>query len=200
MGSGAEPLPAGTELTTERMWDIVQRQTTMRLVYRALGVELVRPATVRLADGTVGYCVRAPRKDDCFAAALATVLQVPIGDVPDPRLDDRVAAGETVEEIDRSAWSELNEWLYGRGLRMTLHTELPPRRRRWMGVVPMAGDFQDHSLVFDRREVLFDPAIWQPVSGGEPIADTRVCEYGFDDVTIGYSFRSTNRNPNTRRT
>lgn len=153
--------------------------------------------TVRLRDGTVGYCVRAPRKDDCFAAALATVLQVPIGEVPDPRLDDRLAAGETVEEIDRSAWSELNRWLHRRRLRMTLHTELPPRRRRWMGVVPMAGDFQDHCLVFDRREVLFDPAIWVPaVDGSEPVADPRVYEFGFDDVTLGYSFRSTK----TRRT
>jgi hypothetical protein len=53
-----------------------------------------------LRDGTLGYLARAGPEDGCFASALATCLQVPIGDVPDPRLDERLAAGESPEAID----------------------------------------------------------------------------------------------------
>ena len=57
----------------------------------ALDLNLAR--TKRLADGTIGYFTRPPRQDDCFAAALATVLRVPIAEVPDPRIDERLARG-----------------------------------------------------------------------------------------------------------
>ena len=41
----------------------------------------------RLNDGEIGYQADGP--DDCFRAAVATVTQVPIEQVPDPRLLDR---------------------------------------------------------------------------------------------------------------
>lgn len=122
------------------------------------------PATMRLADGTLGYYVRWPRKDDCFAAAIATCLQVPIEEVPDPRLDERVAAGEPVVEIDDSVWDDLYAWLDIRGLRMILHHKVPAARRRWIGVIPIPGAFMSHCLVMTRREVLFDPARIPPLS------------------------------------
>lgn len=40
--------------------------------------------TTTLKDGTMGFYSRPDRPDDCFAAALATCLQVPIWEVPDP--------------------------------------------------------------------------------------------------------------------
>jgi hypothetical protein len=113
------------------------------------------PATIRLADGTIGYHVR--RSDDCFAAAIATVLQVPIEELPDPRLDERLAAGEQAEEISQSMFDELHHWLASRGLEMVVHRRPPANRRRWIGIVPMHGVFNDHCLVMDRERCLFDP-------------------------------------------
>ena len=176
-------------MTFGRMLAIVQRNTTRAVLARALGVELEIPATKLLADGTVGYCVRAPRRDDCFAAALATCLQVPIDELPDPRIDERLDAGETPDEINRAASVALAVWLQTADLRMVIHHKLPPRRRRWIGVIPMAGDFQDHCVVLNGREILFDPAVWQPVAGSDPVADENVVAYTFHDVTYGLSFQ-----------
>jgi hypothetical protein len=69
------------------------------------------PREKLLDDGTRGYFVRAPRTDDCQAAAIATVLQVPIETVPDLRIDERLAAGGSPESIERSAVRELRAWL-----------------------------------------------------------------------------------------
>ena len=171
------------------MW----RQTTSRLVAEALGVKFERPATVKLRDGTVGWCVRPGRRDDCFASALATCLQVPIDQCPDPEIDRRLTAGETIEAIDASAWQQLNDWLYRRGILMTYHTTPPAHRRRYVGVIAAPGAFEDHTVVCDRREILFDPAIWQQVADGDPVPDARVCEWTFEDIAFGFSFRSTDK-------
>jgi hypothetical protein len=113
---------------------------------------------VLLRDGTVGYYMRFPRFDDCWAAAVATCLQVPLKDVPDPCLDERLFAGEDPDEIERSAWREMHDWLADRRLRMIVHRKVPAPRRRWVGVVPVAHErFGDHCLVMSRSEVLFDP-------------------------------------------
>ncbi len=112
----------------------------------------------RLRDGTFGYFVRGLRTDDCWAAALATCLQVPIDEVPDPRLDERLRAGEDPAEVDRSAWLALDRWLADRGYRMTVHCKPPTSRKRWIGIVQLPGWFQSHCLVMSRDEVLFDPA------------------------------------------
>jgi hypothetical protein len=85
------------------------------------------------------------------------VLQVPIEQVPDPRLRERMRAREDREEIHRSTAQELEGWLAARGLRVVLHRKVPVRKRRWIGIVPMAGWFTSHSLVMRWGEVLFDP-------------------------------------------
>src|SRR5437762_1844887 len=92
----------------------------------------------RLTDGTTGYHVRNGRRDDCLAAALATCLQVPIEEVPDPRIGERLDAGEAPEDIDRSAWRELRRWLAERGLQMCSHRTVPANRHRWIGIVAFA--------------------------------------------------------------
>jgi hypothetical protein len=114
---------------------------------------------VPLADGSLGY--RTRRDDDCFAAALATCLQIPIEQVPDPQIDRRLAVGESAAEIVDSMNEELRSWLADRGLAMVTHHKVPPPRRRWIGIVPIRGDFQDHCLVFDRDQLLFEPAGWR---------------------------------------
>jgi len=150
----------------------------------SLGVEPGMPIEPKvLADGSLGYFVRTGREDDCFAAAIATVLQVPIGQVPDPRIDERLAAGEAAAEIDRSAQRELARWLTRRGLRMAVHRSVPASRRRWIGVVPMPGDFMNHCLVMSRETVLFDPAT----------AAEGVRIFGLEDVRQALSFQSTTK-------
>jgi hypothetical protein len=134
----------------------------------------------RLHDGTIGYYVRMPRTDDCFQAAVATVLQVPINEVPDSRIDERLAAGWSPDKIDRSARKALDAWLAGRGLRMVFHDRLPVAEPRWIGVVPLPGAFNDHSLVISRGELLFDPTMdW---------GDVRLRLFGLRDVGHGISF------------
>lgn len=135
----------------------------------------------RLVDGTTGYFVRAPRTDDCFAAALATTLQIPISRVPDPRIDERLDLDESVEDVDAFAHEQLERWLARRQLRLVVHQKMPARRRRWIGIVPLPGNFHDHCLVMSRGEILFDPAQYGP-------RVTRRFEPS--DVALGLSFQT----------
>lgn len=118
----------------------------------------------RLRDGTIGYFMR--REDDCFRAALATVLEVPMLEVPDWDIDVRLAAGESPDEIRASGRQALFEWLEQRNLRIVWHPT-PEHRRgepvavslpRWIGVAGGVGEFGDHCYVMAGGELLHDPA------------------------------------------
>ena len=131
-----------------------------------------RPA-VRLEDGSVGWCMSPARLDDCLRPSIATVLQVSPAQIPDPRLDERLEAGESASEINRETWERLDRWLAGRGLRLVFHRNaLPVERDRWIGVVagtPLADDpvaFQDHCLVMNGRSVLLNPIVSIPTPPG----------------------------------
>lgn len=155
------------------------------------------PRTVDLPDGTVGYFVRAPRTDDCWAAAVATCLQVPIDEVPDSRIDERLRAGEDSDEISRSAWEEFGHWLRSRSLRMLIHRKVPARSARWIGSIPMPGILGDHSIVMNRAEALFDPTQDFALPGmveiakllGQPAPKIRTGRFGADAVRRGFSFQ-----------
>ena len=145
-----------------------------------------RPSTVTLDDGTTGWCIRAPRADDCWQAVVATALQVPIEDVPDSRIDERLEDGESADEIGRSYDLEFREWLRGQRLRMTRFAVEPgrlPKLPRWIGQCPVRGDFQDHCLVMSGPDVLFDPIVTLEDQLGR-----KVKAWGADDVRIGYAF------------
>lgn len=155
---------------------------------------------LELRDGTVGYNVRVPRRDDCWAAAVATTLQVPIDEVPDPRVDERRRGGESFDEISRSAWRELERWLARRRLRTITHRTVPAGRRRWIGVVPLRGQFNDHCLVMRGDDVLFDPSMDFPIpfvglAGLMPGSDLSALRgitvrlWGAEDVRWGFSFQ-----------
>ena len=147
-----------------------------------------RAGPKQLDDGTIGYFVRAPREDDCFAAALATVLQVPIEQVPDPRIDERLAAGESPDDIDRSARSELDRWLAARDLTMVVHAELPTHRRRWIGVVTLPGAFNDHCLVMSHDRFLFDPVHYLEHLTGQSDRHPSIRQFRPEDISYGLSF------------
>lgn len=110
----------------------------------------------RLSDGTTGYAM--VRTDDCLRAAVATCIQVDIDEVPDARIDERLAAGESVERVDRESWRQMVEWLGGRGYEVVEHAK-PPNRGRWLGIVEIPQAFQSHTMVMAGRLVLFDPAV-----------------------------------------
>jgi hypothetical protein len=134
-----------------------------------------KTATSRLADGTVGYHMR--RTDDCWRAAVATCLQVPIEELPDARIDQRLAAGEPIEQVDEAAWSEMCEWLAARGWTLIEHSAPPVHLDRWIGIVPVNRPFASHSLVMTGPRVLFDPSAKPGVRTFYPI-----------EVKLGYSF------------
>ncbi len=121
----------------------------------------------RLSDGSIGY--HPLRFDACFPAALATCLRVPIEEVPDPCLDERLEAGEDAGKIDRAAKLELSDWLRARDLAMeTWETTLVNGKHyherklpeRWIGIAPWlgGGGFSDHCLVMAGTDRLFDPS------------------------------------------
>jgi hypothetical protein len=144
-----------------------------------------RHPVVQLDGGEVGYCMDPARTDDCFQAAIATAVQVPIEQVPDLRLDRRVAAGDDPEEINRESWVRLEAWLLGRGLRIVVHETVPVERDRWAGVCLGRPDaeaglrdgygefvwrdnpFRDHCLVMTHGDVFFDPAVSVPCPPGK---------------------------------
>lgn len=154
---------------------------------REIQREYARTA-VALPDGTVGYFERGTRTDDCFTACLATCLQVPIDEVPDPRIDERLSGGEAPEEIARSAWDGLARWLASRGLRIVMHESAPVELPRWIGTVEFPGHFNDHSVVMSGGEILFDPV-------DHSRHERRVCAFTLSDVGKGFSFQ---RLPATR--
>lgn len=115
------------------------------------------PTTSELSDGSTGWHMK--RTDDCQQAALATLLQVSLSEVPDARIDARLAAGESVEDVDRTAWQEMLQWLDGRGLKLIRHGRPPTHLPRWLGIVPNPEAFKGHTLVMAGSRVLFDPAV-----------------------------------------
>lgn len=139
--------------------------------------------TLTLPDGNLGYFMR--RTDDCLRAACRTAAQ--IADVPDPRFDERLAAGEERRELLRSAFAELELWARGHGLRIIVHRKVPARRRRWVGVVPPQWPgphgFEAHCLVMDRDRLYFDPA-----SGLNSPAGLRLLGCDPDEIAWGFSF------------
>jgi hypothetical protein len=152
-------------------------------------IDEYRP-TVRLEDGTTGWCMSPVRMDDCLRPSIATVLQVPVEQVPDPQLDERLARGEAPEQINRAGWDRLEGWLAGRGLRLAVHhDELPVARDRWIGVVrgqaPVGDElpFMDHCLVMSRRRVLLNPMVSIP-----PPSGMRAPVYALEHVGYGITF------------
>jgi hypothetical protein len=155
--------------------------------------------TVDLADGSVGYFMRPRRTDDCWQAAVATVLQVPIDEVPDSRLRERRRGGEHPAEIVRSARREMDAWLVDRGLRMVTHRKVPVARARWIGIVPFPYWFMSHSLVMNWDRVVFDPsersllasaALFEKLGLSPPagVRGVRVRTWGPEEVGYGFSF------------
>jgi hypothetical protein len=58
----------------------------------------------------IGYGMHPFRTDDCLRAAIATVTQIPIEQVPDLGLDDCVRRGEDPEEISVNSWGRIEDW------------------------------------------------------------------------------------------
>ncbi len=131
---------------------------------------------VQLGDDGVGYCMHPTRPDGCLRVALATATQIPVDQVPDLHLDQRVRAGEDPEEISRDSWARIEQWLSGRGLRLVIHDAVPVDRDRWVGVIGGRVDeaamaavgvemgnadnpFLDHCIVLSYERIVFDPAV-----------------------------------------
>lgn len=144
--------------------------------------------TVALADGTTGYPVRVPRADDCWAAAVATTLQVDIEEVPDSRIDERLGEEESPEQITTSYLREFTEWLRKRKRRMVIYADHLPDLPRWIGVCPCRGIFRDHCLVMAGRQVLFDPVADAP-GADVAVGGRRIKRFAASDVRTGYAFR-----------
>lgn len=128
------------------------------------------------------------RWDDCLRPCIATLLQIPPDRLPDPRLDERLDAGDDPETIVRESWETLHGWLHQRGLRLTFHQK-PPPARRWVGVCrPKKGSTAfaaDHCVVMDGLggRVLFDPVVSLEAPDGMRPRTWRLPDIGYG-ITI----------------
>lgn len=130
-----------------------------------LGRPSRRRRIVRRIEGNeIGYGMY--RDDTCLQAAIATAAQIPIQELPDLMMDQRLAEGESVDEINRASWALMESWLGERGLCMRFHDRVPVSLRRWIGVVgyptraPVGAgltQFMDHCLVMSFNRIVFDP-------------------------------------------
>jgi hypothetical protein len=170
-----------------------------------------RIPTVRIEEhGITGYCMDPERRHDCLRPAIATVLQVPVDQVPDPDIDRRLAddltdarrrypadAAERLWAISRAAirtqlagWQLIDEWLDRRAYRVTVH-ETMPTLDRWIAVVepPIPeGFFGDHCLVMSHDTLIFDPAVSVP-----PPPGMRLRRWSHRDFRYGLSFSRAER-------
>jgi hypothetical protein len=149
------------------------------LLESVLGEGLERLMTVDLPDGTAGHYMR--NGWDCFRCAAATTLQVPYREIPDAKLSEHEhASGDDRATISRETWEQFEVFLRARGRRLRFHARPPLHAARWIGVViwPSPEGFQDHSLVFCRRRLLFDPASKIP----------GIVKLGLADVSYGLTF------------
>lgn len=143
----------------------------------------------------IGYGMHPYRTDDCLRAAIATATQIPIEQVPDLSLDQRLERGEDQDEISRTSWIRIEEWAASLGLRMKLWEEVPVPKERWIGISTFTGDseddddeatvFGDHCLVMRRDDVLFNPNCTVVAPPG-----TKLLHPALDSITYGLSFES----------
>ena len=134
----------------------LRRQAMLRPVpvngNRALGRRQGYFETV-LRDGTLGYFQR--RLDDCFQASMASLAQVPMHQVPDPRIDRELASGLDPEELGRVVAQQFIQWAEQHGLTILKFSEPPTSAERWVGVASNgANPWHDHCLVDERGRVL----------------------------------------------
>ena len=100
-------------------------------------------------------------------AAIATLLNTPIDDVPDPNLDARIAAGAAPAKLDREAHGRTpgrgspRAWLAPEAARSP-----PVDRGAWIGVSPGEGPFGDHCTVMCLDRIVLDPASNWPTPPG----------------------------------
>lgn len=134
-----------------RRWDQTTTRRTQPIRHRTQPI-------IDLGDGLIGYGIDPYRTDNCLAAALATAAQVDIAQLPDPRIDERMSAGEDPDEISRDCWERMTSWAHKRGYQLAIHDdELPTDRDRWVGVMSGPGVFNDHCVVMARHRLLFEP-------------------------------------------
>ncbi len=62
-----------------------------------------------LRDGSIGYFQR--RTDDCMQASVASVSQIPMDQVPDPRIDQQLETmARRPDELGRLVAQQFMEW------------------------------------------------------------------------------------------
>lgn len=121
-----------------------------------------------LRDGSWGWLQR--RTDDCLSAAVASLLQIPMHQVPDLHIDRRLAQTGDLERAELEVWGEMLAWAERRGLTIVFHSTPPVWAKRWIGIVPQDGAFSDHCLVMAGRDALFDPSQPLPPGRNEPVS------------------------------
>jgi hypothetical protein len=151
-----------------------------------------RVSSVRLRDGSVGWYQRRP--DDCWSAAVASCLRLPLDAVPDLRLDQRLEQGMGAADVDRVAQGAVKKWLAARALTIVTYDRVPvDPPRRWVGIIPLGDWWVSHCVLMRYGEILFDPSpLAPPLAVVQAALITGVSIrrriWRADEVTEGFSF------------
>jgi hypothetical protein len=121
-----------------------------------------------LRDGTLGYFQR--RTDDCVQASIASLIQMPMYEVPDLQIDKHIAEGRDDEALERSVGHQFSQWMEKHSLTMYRHVNPPLLAKRWIGVVSTGNEVNDHCLVMTGHDCVWDTSHMLPPGKHEPIA------------------------------
>lgn len=136
-----------------------------------------RPLTVRLLNGRRAEFQR--REDDCMRAAVATLTQLPLAEIPDPSYDEDLAAGVPHSIIVSQALADLATWASERGLRLRYHYPPPVERHAWIGIDARGADAGNgHVVVMSHSEFVHDPASNWPCPPGHVLDHDYQIHYG----------------------
>lgn len=148
----------------------------------------------------IGYGMHPYRLDDCLQAAIATVTQVPIEQVPDLQLDKRSDQGDSRDEVSRTSWKRIEAWAASSHLKLVFWEGKVVPRDRWIGVCSSSGEsdwvwegrrlvrstratFTDHCAVMAGDRLHFDP-----MCSVIPPPGMTNQEFSPDEITYGISF------------
>jgi hypothetical protein len=85
---------------------------------------------------------------------VATLLDIPLEDVPDPQIDACLAAGMSPEDVNQHSKAELNAYLLGHGYRLTFHKRAPVHRDALDRDLPGSWAVRDHTVVMSYGQIV----------------------------------------------
>jgi hypothetical protein len=142
-----------------------------------------------LSDGTLGYFQR--RVDDCLQASVATLVQLPMCDIPDIHLDRQIREGKDLAAIQQNLTRDYEDWSQRHGYTITTHTSPTRTAERWIGVIETGIEWNDHCLVMSKSECIWDVLRMFPPRKHERMMHATESNFTEDDIDYSITIERT---------